>query len=153
MLRIIQNNAVAAAFACFTAAGANALADDRSDLFYRQGVRSFERHHYRRAIQAFKHAFDVDPRPVHLLNIGLCHRRLGQRHRAAEAYRAYLFIAPGGPDVVEARMLLALLDGTETLRELRDRPQQNLANYALLDPFPNDLELVDPFNRMHDWDE
>lgn len=50
--------------------------------------------HYAEAMVLFEKAYKIDPAPVFLLNIGQCHRRMGNNERALSFFRRYLDLAP-----------------------------------------------------------
>lgn len=84
-----------------------ALADGPQAVeHYERAMSLFENQQFAEALAAFEHAFEYDPSPILLYNIAECHRQLGHRDLAIDAYQRYLALSPQAEDrgVVEARI-------------------------------------------------
>jgi hypothetical protein len=95
---------------------AKAIVDD--------AVAQYDLRHFQEASALFEKAYQVDPAPVLLFNIGQCHRRLGNNELALFFYRRYLDQAPAdAPERQEVVKRVADLD--RSIREqadLKDKP-------------------------------
>jgi tetratricopeptide (TPR) repeat protein len=83
----------------------------------RQARRSFEaaEAHFRaglfaEALAEYQAGYDTEPLPGFLINIGQCHRRLGDLRRARAYYRKFILVAPDSPLVPQVNVLIAELD-------------------------------------------
>jgi len=65
---------------------------------------------FERAKKLYTEAYELDPRPGLLFNIGQCHKKLGDWSRAAFFYRRYLAKAPEGEGAERLRELIAEMD-------------------------------------------
>src|SRR5882757_6383592 len=62
--------------------------------FYDKGVTEYTLGHFPEAIAQFEKAYEIDPAPILLFNIGQAHRNSGNNDRAIFFYRRYLEQAP-----------------------------------------------------------
>ncbi len=65
-------------------------ARDRARLLFERGVAAASAGEFTAAIESFRASYDLNPRPVVLVNIGSCLRQLGDPRGAVEAFRRYL---------------------------------------------------------------
>ncbi len=72
--------------------------------------------HFERAQKLYVEAYELDPRPGLLFNIGQCHRKLGQWSQAAFFYRRYLARVPQGEGVAQLHELIAEMDARSVAR-------------------------------------
>jgi len=104
------------------APAASALPDDRAararDAFS-EGLRLVEAKEYRAAQSAFARAYELEPHPLALYNLGQCQARLGQY--AAAAHTLQRFLDQGG-DTIDAPQRLAV---TQQIAELQVRVGAN----------------------------
>jgi hypothetical protein len=95
---------------------AKAIVDD--------AVSQYNLGHYAESAGLFEKAYQLDPAPILLFNIGQCHRRLGNNDLALFFYRRYLEQAP--PDAADrANVIQRVADLERTVREqaeLKDKP-------------------------------
>lgn len=82
---------------------------------FKMGSAHYEAGSYDLAIAEYEAAYNHDPRPETLFNIGQCHRLLGHRELALHLYKGYLAAHPNGDAADEARRYVAQLT-----HELRD---------------------------------
>ncbi len=72
-------------------AGTCAFADPASAReHFRRGKEAYDLGRFEEALRAYELAYEADPRPQTLFNIGQCHRHLGHYERAAFSYRRFL---------------------------------------------------------------
>ena len=65
---------------------------------YYKGEKLFALGRFRDALAAYEAAFEVDPLPELLFNIGQCHRNLGDYRSAVFSFRKYLRLRPAAPN-------------------------------------------------------
>ncbi|MDI7268709.1 MAG: PEGA domain-containing protein, partial [Myxococcota bacterium] len=63
---------------------------DRARLLFERGVAAASAGEFAAAIGSFRASYDLNPRPVVLVNIGSCLQQLGDLRGAVEAFRRYL---------------------------------------------------------------
>lgn len=117
----VRRRLVLLAFAFMVASGPLrprvALAEPPSAEAQRQSRSSFEEAeaHFRaglfaEALAEYQAGYDSAPLPGFLINIGQCHRRLGDLKRARANYRKFILVAPDSPLVPQVNTLIAELD-------------------------------------------
>jgi tetratricopeptide (TPR) repeat protein len=78
---------------------------------------------YPDALREFQLGYKLSPRPLFLINIGQCHRKLDDLPRAREAYQRFLDEAPAdAPERAQVRDLLADVDREIALRPPKPPP-------------------------------
>ncbi len=94
-----------------TVAGA-AHAQPRNDAgaLYREAVGAFEHGDYDAALARFQLLWERTRRPELLVNLGVCHERLGHAREAAAAYRQFLALTPAAPNRAELDARIARLE-------------------------------------------
>jgi len=93
---------------------APANAEDRGAArqAYSEGSKNYDLGQYAEALAAFKRAYWNFEEPSFLYNIAQCHRALGQKKEAVEAYRSYLRKAPDARNRPEVEKIIAELNST-----------------------------------------
>jgi tetratricopeptide (TPR) repeat protein len=76
---------------------------------FRQAKAYQEAGAFARAVDEYKAAYDLDPRPELLFNIAQAYRLAGDKAQALDHYRRYLVAQPDGKGAEEARVLVAEL--------------------------------------------
>lgn len=89
---------------------APARATSDAARFFRAGRDAYHQAHYAKAADAFRRAYEIEPRPFLLFNIALCHEKMGDFQTALQYYERYLRAVPGERGTLESH-----------LRELRSR--------------------------------
>jgi tetratricopeptide (TPR) repeat protein len=87
-------------------AGADAP-DPRAVALFEKAAQDYEAENYDAALKGFSEAHRISNEPVLLLNIGQCHRKLGNHEQAVSAFEAYLKAVPDAEDRAEVEELLA----------------------------------------------
>jgi len=127
-------------------------ADDLSDAkaLFRAGVAAYTTGEFEAAIQAFRQAYAITPRPGLLFSMAQAHRRqfyAGERRdrrhldRAIEGYRAYLEAVPKGGRRLEASQALEVLERAR--RALSPTEPEPKASIGPDDPEAPDAEQED----------
>ncbi|MBL8949761.1 MAG: tetratricopeptide repeat protein [Myxococcaceae bacterium] len=76
-----------------------------------------------RARRLYTEAYELDPRPGLLFNIGQCHKKLGDWSQAAFFYRRYLARTPKGEGVEKLQELITEMDAkAAALAQQRPQP-------------------------------
>ena len=76
-----------------------AFADEGSARrFFDKGEKEFALGHFAEALTQYQQAFDAQPLPGFLFNIGQCHRNLGDYDAAIFSFRKYLDLEPQAPN-------------------------------------------------------
>lgn len=65
---------------------------------WKQGATAYEKGHFDVAIQRFEKAYELDPSPIYLFNLGQAYRKKGDAPHALENLRAYLEKKPDAPN-------------------------------------------------------
>ncbi len=73
------------------------------------GRRAYANKRWANALAAFEAAWEADPQPRFLYNVGRCHEQLGDYPKALEALRRYLDDAEDGDDRADAQTVLAMV--------------------------------------------
>jgi tetratricopeptide (TPR) repeat protein len=66
----------------------------RSRKHYEAGRALYDVGNYQAALAEFSAGYELVPRPLFLLNIGQCHRKLGNYDKARESFDEFLKVAP-----------------------------------------------------------
>ena len=80
----------------------------------------------------YQAAYEAEPLPAFLFNIGQCHRNLGNYERAQFYFRRYLELDPRSPNRSDAEHLIAEMDRLADERRMASPPPPSLP--ALPDP-------------------
>lgn len=83
---------------------------EKSLVAYRAG-------RFEEAIELLTRAYQLEPEPILLYNLGRAHEGLGDLERAIESYAAYLASAPDAPDRLAMQTRIATLRDTLAERE------------------------------------
>jgi hypothetical protein len=75
-------------------ARADAQADAQAKALARRSMLDYDTGHYAQALAEVEKAYELDPLPALLFNLGQCHRALGHHRDAAMAFRSYLRDVP-----------------------------------------------------------
>ncbi len=125
---VLRFAAVAAWMFSLVSAPALAAPQGSSDKTPREyvdaAVAEFNLGHFAESAALFEKAYQLDPAPVLLFNMGQCHRRLGNNDRALFFYRRYLEQAPAqAPERHEVEQRIADLERSiRDQADLKDRP-------------------------------
>lgn len=120
---IVAVVAVVAALAARPATAQPELAQARER--FEQGEAYFKAGTYDKAIEEYRAAYALVPRPGLLFNIGLCYEHLGDAAQAIDHYDRYAAADPGGGKVSEARARReALARKLEAERAAADRTKR-----------------------------
>jgi tetratricopeptide (TPR) repeat protein len=85
---VVLSLAVAAVILPTTRVAAQVTAD--AQALFDEGVAATQTGDFATALRAFQAAYDLDPQPDTLYNIGMCHKALGELPAAANAFREYV---------------------------------------------------------------
>lgn len=77
---------------------------------FKQAEEYFRASKYAEALQEYQAGYDAAPIPGFLVNIGQCHRRLGDLPRARKSFQKFIIVAPDSPLRPEIEKLVAELD-------------------------------------------
>lgn len=103
----------AVAIACLLAAAPEPAAPDphaTGKQLFEQASAEYNQGRFADALKDFASAYQADPIPGFLFNLGQCHRELGNWQLAAEFYRRYLQAKPDAKNSDTARTLLATVE-------------------------------------------
>jgi tetratricopeptide (TPR) repeat protein len=121
----------ALAILCVLAATARAQPDlEAAKGHYKQGKAYQEAGAFMRAVDEFKAAYAIDPRPEMLFNIAQVYRLAGDKPHALDYFKQYLAAQPEGKASDEARVLVA---------ELQRQIDEDNAHTAPPPPPPREL--------------
>jgi len=103
------------------------------------------RTHYRAgdfaaALAEFERGYALKPAPLFLYNIAQAARQAGQLARARETYRAYLAVAPRGPERALARQHLATLERVGLVEPRPAPPAVAAVATVAVEPAPRAVE-------------
>ncbi len=76
----------------------------------RRSVLEYDTGDYDAALADIARAYELDPRPGFLFNLGQCHRALGHYEKAALAFRSYLRAVPRAKNRSQVERLLAEME-------------------------------------------
>jgi tetratricopeptide (TPR) repeat protein len=100
-----------AALAGEASAAENAAAGDRPGrALFEQAEAKFNVGRFDEALVDYQAAYDAEPLPAFLFNIGQCHRNLGNYERAQFFFRRYTALEPNSPNRPAAERLIAEMD-------------------------------------------
>jgi len=106
--------AIAILYAAFTGrvvGAADAQGGDRPGrALFEQAEAKFNVGRFEEALVDYQAAYDVEPLPAFLFNIGQCYRNLGNYERAQFFFRRYTVLDPRSPDRAVAERLIAEMD-------------------------------------------
>ena len=106
--------AVAVAFAALTAtasAAENRAAGERPGrVLFEQAEAKFNVGRFDEALADYQAAYDVEPLPAFLFNIGQCYRNMGNYEQAQFFFRRYTTLEPRSPNRPAAERLIAEMD-------------------------------------------
>lgn len=74
--------------------------------YFEQGEQLFKLGRFSAALKEYQKAFDAEPLPELLYNIGQCYRNLGDYEHAVLNFRTYLNLLPNAPDKAEVETLI-----------------------------------------------
>jgi tetratricopeptide (TPR) repeat protein len=103
----------ALAIACLLAAAPDPQAPDphaAGKQLFEQASAEYDQGRFADALKDFASAYQADPVPGFLFNLGQCHRELGNWQLAADFYRRYLEAKPDAKNSETARELLATVE-------------------------------------------
>ena len=95
---------------------------------YDRAEKQFALGKFEDALEYYQKAYDADPRPGFLFNIGQCHRNIGDYESAVFSYKKYLKLEPDAPNREQVEGLIEDLerklaeDDTDRFR-LRKKPK------------------------------
>jgi tetratricopeptide (TPR) repeat protein len=104
--------------------------------FYLEGRRLYDVGEYRASLDSFKKAYLRYEDSSFLFNIGQCHRQLGQKQEALQAYRSYLRRTPEAENRPEVQRLIVQLESLITEETARKSAPVPAANVAPTRPGP-----------------
>ena len=103
--------AASAALAGQARAAADGAAGDRPGrVLFEQAEAKFNVGRFEEALVDYQAAYDVEPLPAFLFNIGQCYRNLGNFERAQFFFRRYTALDPRSPNRPAAERLIAEMD-------------------------------------------
>ncbi len=92
---------------------------------------------YAEALRQFQAGYQLAPRPLFLLNIGQCHRKLDDLPQARTALQRFLDEAPAdAPERAQVRELLADVEREISTRPPKPEPRPEPAPPSLVQPAP-----------------
>jgi tetratricopeptide (TPR) repeat protein len=85
--------------AAVTAVSAHAQSNsDKARAYFEEGARAYRKANYKKAVELFRKAYDTDPRPELVYNIGQAYERLRDVPDALSSLREYLRLSPATAD-------------------------------------------------------
>ena len=106
-------------------------------VFFEKGATEYNLGHFTEAITQFEKAYEIDPAPILLFNIGQCHRQTGNKERALFFYRRYLEQNPKAENRNDVENRMAELERSlKEEKDIQQRPPTNLAAPAKTEPGP-----------------
>ena len=106
--------------------GASGKKDDVAAQMHGEASRAFKMGQYNNAARIWMSAYDRDPYPPFLYNIGRCQQELGRHLDAVKSYRDYLQATQNADDrtVVEQkiRVLMTVVESTHVALQIESRP-------------------------------
>lgn len=103
-------------------AHADASAVKLSKRYFALGEKLFTLGRFDAALEQYEKAYEANPLPAFLFNIGQCHRNLGHYQQAAFSFRTYLRESPNAEQRESVEALIVELE--EKQREAEDREHQ-----------------------------
>jgi len=101
---------VAALAARASVAGETAAGDRPGRALFEQAEVKFNVGRFDEALADYQAAYDVEPLPAFLFNIGQCYRNMGNFERAQFFFRRYTALDPRSPNRPAAERLIAEMD-------------------------------------------
>jgi tetratricopeptide (TPR) repeat protein len=101
--------AIAPAFAP-AIARADTAAERAAKRHYDRGRRLFDLQKFDEALEQFQKAYDADPLPDFLFNIGQCQRNLGDYEAAVFSFKKFLKLDPEAPNRAKVEKLIEDLE-------------------------------------------
>jgi hypothetical protein len=97
-------------------------------VYFEKGATEYNLGHFTEAITQFEKAYEIDPAPILLFNIGQCHRQTGNKERALFFYRRYLEQNPKADNRNDVENRMAELERSlKEEKDIQQRPPTNLA--------------------------
>ncbi|MGI5861158.1 MAG: tetratricopeptide repeat protein, partial [Myxococcales bacterium] len=115
---LFSRAALVALAVAFAAPAAGDSGPDAARAVVGSAQRAYDLGLFEQALLDYHRAYELDPQPALLFNIGQCHRKLGELERAAHFYRRFVALAP---DSVNATLARDLADEVEALVAGRKR--------------------------------
>ena len=78
--------------------------------YFEQGEQLFKLGRFSAALREYQNAFDAEPLPELLYNIGQCYRNLGDYEHAILNFKTYLNLLPNAPDKPQVEALIENLE-------------------------------------------
>ena len=86
---------------------------------YERGQKLFALQKFEAALDQFQKAFDADPIPDFLFNIGQCHRNLDDYEAAIFSFKRYLKLDPETPNREKVEELIAQLEEKQAAKDAK----------------------------------
>lgn len=97
---------------------------------FNSGLRMIDKGDYADAIGEIEEAYQLDPKSVHLYNLGVAHQSNGNRDKAIDYYRRYLAADPGGTLVPDAQRYLYKLEAEASAEKAEQARAEAAASRA-----------------------
>jgi tetratricopeptide (TPR) repeat protein len=111
--------------------------DDRPGrVFFEQAEEKFNVGRFDEALADYQAAYEVEPLPAFLFNIGQCYRNLGNYERAQFFFRRYVALAPRSPNRAAADRLIAEMDELAAEQSNETNRAPSTGRLALAAPSP-----------------
>jgi tetratricopeptide (TPR) repeat protein len=111
MMRVAAIGVVLAAFTARAWGAADGPAAERPGrVLFQQAEAKFNVGRFEEALLDYQAAYDVEPLPAFLFDIGQCYRNLGNYERAQFFFRRYTALDPRSPNRPAAERLIAEMD-------------------------------------------
>jgi len=110
-----------------SAAENRASADRPGRALFEQAEAKFNVGRFDEALVDYQAAYDAEPLPAFLFNIGQCHRNLGNYERAQFFFRRYTVLEPNSPNRPAAERLIAEMDRLAAEQASSGAPDQQTA--------------------------
>ncbi len=107
---------------------------DQARALTRRSMLEYDTGHYEKALADIEQAYELDPRPALLFNVGQCHRALGQYREAALAFKSYLREVPDAKNREEAADLCAKMSELARRSEAAQKAHPQPAPVAVAPP-------------------
>lgn len=86
------------------------VATRAAQRYFEQGEQLFKLGRFSAALREYQKAFDAEPLPELLYNIGQCYRNVGDYEHAILNFKAYLNLLPNAPDRAQVETLIENLE-------------------------------------------
>ena len=129
-------------------AGETAVGDRPGRGLFERAEAKFNVGRFDEALVDYQAAYDVEPLPAFLFNIGQCYRNLGNYERAQFFFRRYTVLAPRSPNRAAVERLIAEMDRLAGEREDAKADDQPTITPppALAAPAPAEHPAVPPLS-------